>query len=474
LVEPLPIAIPTYGHGRQGKAFLGTGMLLYDLLTLDRNLSIGDPERRIPLSRFMNASRVMELFPGLNDDALTGAAVFWDGQMYNPTRLVLAIIRAAVDAGAVAVNYAEAEQLIYSDDTVIGARIRDSLTGERTEARARVVLNAAGPWVPWMMAEREKKPLATAGSYSRDACFVVKRRFSHPYAVAVQGATHDPDALLGRSARHLFVVPWRDYSLVGVWHRVWAEHPDQVRLGEDEIQSYIAEINNAWPGLSLELRDVTMWNTGLLPFGDNEPGAEHLSYGKRSHIIDHEREQGLSNLVSLIGVRYTMARGDAASAVDMVCGKLRKRRTRAPTHTVPVDGGDFRSFAGLLEDVTRSAPPNLGEEVAASVAHNYGTRYVEIFSLAQTTPGWADRLGDSTTIKAEVVHAIRQEMAVCLSDIVFRRTDLASGGDPGERALADAAELAAQELGWDSGRKADELEQVKKRFVPGNRLTPRM
>src|SRR5690606_8118235 len=99
LVTPLPIVVPTYGTGRRGKLLLGAGMWLYDALTLDRNARIRDRERRIPISRFVDAAAVEELFPGIETRGLTGGAVFYDAQMYNPTRLVLAFVAAAADNG---------------------------------------------------------------------------------------------------------------------------------------------------------------------------------------------------------------------------------------------------------------------------------------------------------------------------------------------------------------------------------------
>ncbi|HEU4618307.1 MAG TPA: glycerol-3-phosphate dehydrogenase/oxidase [Gammaproteobacteria bacterium] len=466
LVAPVPIAIPTYRGGRRGKAYLGAGMLLYDALTADRNLRIRDRNRRIPLTRFLGPRDVVGLFPGIGDEGLSGAAVFYDGQMYNPTRLVLAFVRSAVENGAVAVNYAQAEQLLRADETVIGARVRDEVTGDAIEVRARAVLNAAGPWVPWMMADAENEPLKNRGTYSRDACFVVKRRFRHDYALALQGRTRDPDAILSRAARHLFLTPWRDYTLCGVWHRIWTEHPDRVRIGERELAGYIDEINEALPALGLQPRDVTMWNAGLLPFGDNEVGAEHLRYGKRSHVIDHREEHGLDNLVSLIGVRYTMARADAGTAVDLVAKKLGERVERPPTHRVPLHGGDFESFDGLVNTVARAAPQNLAPGAVAALAHNYGSDFRSVLRLADGA--WSGCLAGATTLRAEILHAIRHEMALTLADVVFRRTDLATGGHPGPEALYEAAALAADALGWDERRRRAEIAAVEKRFVVGN------
>ena len=92
----------------------------------------------------------MELFPGVRSHSLTGGGVFSDGQMYNPTRLALGLARSAVDAGAVAVNYAQATRLIRSSGKVQAVEVQDLTTGTATEVRTRSVLNAAGPWVPWM------------------------------------------------------------------------------------------------------------------------------------------------------------------------------------------------------------------------------------------------------------------------------------------------------------------------------------
>src|SRR5690606_34567576 len=165
LVHPVPVVIPTYARPRQGKALLGAGMLVYDALTLDRNFGIRDDARRIPLTRFLGRERIMELFPGIPHRDLTGGAMFWDGQMYNPTRLVLAFVRSAVENGAVAMNYASAEDFELSDTAVESVKVRDHLSGEVASVRARAVLNAAGPWVPRMLAGIDRDRVAVKGTY---------------------------------------------------------------------------------------------------------------------------------------------------------------------------------------------------------------------------------------------------------------------------------------------------------------------
>ena len=148
--------------------------------------------------------------------------------MHNPPRLVLAFAAAAHQAGALIANHVEAERLIVRDGQVHGVAARDVLSGDRFDIRARVVINAAGPWAEGLLEGVSPLAARTPGTYSRDACFVINRRPTAPYALALQGATRDADAVLGRSARHMFLVPWRDRTLVGVWHSVVPRDPDAV------------------------------------------------------------------------------------------------------------------------------------------------------------------------------------------------------------------------------------------------------
>jgi len=462
LVQPLPIVIPTYGHGKSGKAFLGTGMLLYDLLTLDRNRGIADPARHIVWSKFLGRDELLAQFPGLETNGLTGGALFHDAQMYNPTRLVLAFVQSACSRGAQAANHLEVVGFTRKNDRITGIEVRDTLSDGRFQIRAKIVLNTAGPWVEHLLRRSLNIALEPKGVYSRDACFVVPRRFSSPQALAVQGRTRDPDALLSRPARHLFIVPWRDFSLIGVWHVVYRDHPSTVDVPATDLESFIDEFNWAFPAVQLTLEEVRMWNAGLVPFGENEDGAEDLSYGKRSLLIDHSHTHGIDGLVSLIGIRYTMGRGDAARAVDIVTRKLGHRLGRPKTDQIPIHGGaidDFAALSGEIEQAGRLEP-----KVAEALAHNYGTTYREVLESAGAEPALAQTLGDSTVLAAEVVHAVDREMALTLADVAFRRTDLATGGHPGEAALETCLQLMARRLGWNSVRQQQELEDVLARF----------
>lgn len=462
LVQPLPIVIPTYGHGKNGKALLSAGLLTYDLLTLDRNRGIRDPKRRIPRSRLICKGDVLEAFPGLQQEGLTGGALFYDGQMYNPTRLAMSFLRSAVSAGAHAANYIEATGFLVSNGRVAGIKVHDHLTGDRFEIRARSVLNAAGPWAERLLSQSLGLSHQKPSTYSRDACFVVKRRLEGPYALAAQGRTQDPDAILSRDARHLFVVPWRDYSLIGVWHVVYRGAPDRVTVTAGELETFVDEMNWAYPGLELTLDDVLSWNAGLVPFGENRPGATNLSYGKRSILIDHAQRHNLPGLVTLIGIRYTMARGDAARAIDIIAKQLGLKTARAPTDRRPVHGGSIEDF-DLFVERTQSAialPPRM----VRALVHNYGSEYRRVLGFANTNPALTEPVPGSTVLKAEVLHAVHEEMAFTLADVVLRRTDLGTAQYPGKKALRICADLMGGELGWTAARIEQEISEVARLF----------
>lgn len=460
LVEPLPIVVPTFGHGKNGKAFLRAGMCVYDLLTLDRNRGIEDPSRRIPSARQLSRAELLEHFDGFDDPALTGAVLFHDAQMYSPTRLAMAFLRGAAAAGLDAANYVEATELVRSGDSIEAVRARDALTGQEFAVRGRVFVNAAGPWTEGLLARSLGEALTPASKFSRDAYFIVPRRFESPYTLAVQARSRDPDALLSREARHLFVVPWREYSIIGVWHVVYQDDPDGVDVPAHDLVQFIDEINEAYPKLALTLDDVCQWNAGLVLFGNKQADSENLSYGKRSRLVDHAADHGVGNLVSLIGIRYTMARKDAEKAMDLVAAKLGDAARKSETPTAGVYGSGFGRFESLLSEI-RSRYPGLSPETCKALAHNHGGAYDQVLSVLEGGPHRLVTLGGSHVLEAEVAYAAREEMAVKLGDVVFRRTDLGTGGHPGRAAVAECARVLARELDWDEARTRMEIDEVE-------------
>jgi glycerol-3-phosphate dehydrogenase len=464
LVHPRPIAIPTYGRGMSGKLILAAGAYLYDLVTADRNKGITDAAGRIPWTRLIGKDEMLSRFPGLEARSLTGGVLFSDAQLYNPPRLVLAFLQSAAAKGVTCCNYLQTTAFRKSGKSVAAAEVRDELTGESFEIRAKAFLNMAGPWTDDLIRQDQESGQANLGKYSRDACFLVPRRFDHEMALAVMGRTKDPDAFLRRPARHLFVVPWRDYSLIGVWHKVVPPVPDHIGIDKQEIEAFIAEIQETFPNLKLSSEQVRMCNWGLVPFGENENGGEDLSYGKRSVLIEHAKCGGPENMVSLTGIRFTMGRGDAGWAMKAIARIFGDDRPAPPTHEIPLYGGNIDDIEALIARLQDLLPNNVGDEVAYSLARNYGSLAPSLVSNAKNEE--LVQLEQSHVLEAEISHAIKMEMAQNLGDIVFRRTDLASGGSPGVAALQRSAEILKAHLKVSQADLDEQLENIGKR-IPG-------
>lgn len=463
LVHPMPFVVPTYGHGMQGAPVLAAAFGLLSLLTPDRNRGLSDPDRRVPAPRLVSRARVLEWFPDLDRESLTGAGVFWEGQLYNPPRLVWAFIRSAAAAGAAAANYCEAVALLRGEGRITGVVAEDRLGGARFEVRARVVLNAAGPYAESLLVRAGVRPSRRI-PFSRDMALVVNRPLVTGRALALQTRYHDPSALFSRGRRHIFLTPWRGGTLVGVSSAVWRDDPDGLRVTDAEVDGFLAEINEAGPSLRVTRSDVGLVLAGLLPIEEGNTADGDVSFGKRALVIDHVGADGIEGLVSAVINRFTVGRGGAERAVDLVERKLGRQPTRCRTASTPLWGGGFERFGALVREIEAALPAGLDAAVADRMARDYGTEYGAVLGLARERPEWSRPLGRTTVLGAEIVHAVRSEMACRLGDVVFRRTGLATAGDPGDDALDAAAGIAGGELGWSPERCAAELRDVRARF----------
>lgn len=469
LVQPLPIVIPTYGHGLTGKEILRAGFALYDIMTLDRNSGIGDPERQIPSARFLSRKKVLSLFPGLEEKGLTGGAVFCDGQMYNPTRLAISFLRSAVNAGAEAANYVSVEDLLFKENRLCGVKARDILSDSKFEVRGKMVLNTAGPWAHRILSKSLGLELNPKPVFSRDLAFVVNRPPISRYGLAFSTKTKDVDSVLDRGGRHLFALPWRGVTLIGVWHKVFERVPEEISVSETELQTFVNEVNESCPYLNLRTQDISMVNTGLTLFGDEDhQGSSQMSFGKRSRLIDHGSEHDLEGLITLIGVRATTAQGMAEKAIDLVLKRLGKHGGKSRTSVSPIYGGSISHFEKYVESASK-ANSSIDAGIMRCLVHNYGSQYQRVLNYIDEDPSLAEPLNGSSVIKAEVVHAVREEMAQKLSDVVFRRTDVGTAAMPGEDALTSCANLMAVEKGWKQGQIEAELAEVRKAYPPFNK-----
>ena len=463
LVDPLPFLIPIYRDARPGKFVTATALKLNDLISFDRNRDL-DTRKLIPPGRLISPAHCRQLCPLLDSTGLTGAALFHDAQVHNADRLNLSLLLSAINAGADVANYAQVTGFLRDGNRVQGMRVKDVLSGNVFDVRARISVNCAGPWM-----DRVLQLLGIPSSGNVGWCkavVLVTRRLIRDIAVGFQSRIpyEDRDALFNKGHRFLFVTPWRNKSLIGTFQTPYDENPDDIKVSEGDLRQYIQEINAAFPQAAIKRRDVHFMYRGLLPIINERADDGEISLMKHFAINDHMEADDLEGLVSVRGVKYSTARDVAEKVVDLVGMRLGKNSTTCRTANTAVDGGDMDFFQAFMARQLEP-PASVSPEIFEHLIRTYGSEYPQILEYCNDNRGLGVPVTTETpVIGAEVLHGVRHEMAQTLADVVFRRTELGTAGYPGDACLQTCAGIMAAELRWNQEKTRHEIEEVRRTF----------
>ncbi|MBU0679673.1 MAG: glycerol-3-phosphate dehydrogenase/oxidase [Verrucomicrobia bacterium] len=462
LVDVLEFMVPCYGHGMKGPEVLRTALLLNDMISFDRN-SLSDPSKRIPSGRVISRQECLERIPLLNPDRLTGAGIFYDGQMQNSERLTIEFAVSADASGAVLANYVEAVGFLQEDKRVIGIKARDVFSGDHFDIRARQVIDLSGVWsaitTQYLDGDRPERALQLSKGIQ---LFVPLIR--QDYAFAFESRQVDSEAFFSRGGRSYFVTPWHGVSFIGTTDEIFEGDPDDFVITEDDIAAYLSEINNALPDLGLRREDILFWNGGLRPIGSVPGHKNAASVARRSEIVDHAKKDGIEGIISAVGIKYTTCRLLAERVTDLACKRLGSVAS-CRTHKTRLAGGDIADMETFLDSAIAELP--FSEATARRLARNYGTRMREVVAVAKAVPRLGELIsGSGDVVNAEIVFSAEQEMAMTLPDAVLRRTDLGAVGHPGSECLRACAELMKECHGWSDDRTAREVNAAESLFLP--------
>jgi glycerol-3-phosphate dehydrogenase len=436
LVRPLPFLVPTYWHPFRNRSLMSAFLSAYDFLAADRNEGI-DARLVLPQSRTISRAECLRLHPFVNPRGVTGGAIWHDYQLHSPERLAIGLLDSAVRGGSAAANYTEAQQLLQQRGEIRAVSVTDTETANSFDVRCRAVVNAAGPWAWPLLQQFGVMPASPPTPHMSLALNLVTNRPPLPRAV---GGLVD--------GRFLFVVPWRGQSMIGTSHDRYSGSADQIASSQVFVEKLLRDAQAAFPQFRLTADNVVLVHRGLLPAS---PTGSLLT---ESIIHDHQID-GLPSLVTVVGVRYTTARATAAVAAELVATKLgRPSGSRAPS-LEPISGGDIGDVDRYEDDAIRDAMSSgtLSPSAIGRLIATYGTGYQRIVQLIEHEPSLASPLGSTCHVTcAEVVYAVREEMAIHVSDVLLRRTEAGTGGHPGDAAVEAAAEVMGRELGWSAAR----------------------
>jgi glycerol-3-phosphate dehydrogenase len=463
LVHPLRCITPTLPKLSRSRLVMGVALKLNDILSYDRN-RLSDPGKYLAGGRILSKKETAQALPGLDISGFTGAAIWHDAQMFNSERLLLSFVLSAAQAGAVVANYVEATGFMHQGDSVSGVQVKDIFTGQEFAIRSKVIINCTGAWVDKLLATLGKPDTRPLFNTSIALNLIVPQIWADVAAglPSRPARNQDPhDLKRKRRSQIFFIVPWRGKSIIGTWHIPWDRSPDAFQVSEDLIQDFVNEVNSAHPGLGLSLQDVEHVHWGFLPMERSSRQREQVNLTRESVVIDHSEDDGLAGLISVLGVKYTTARAIAEKAVDLAVKKLGMAGVDSQTHSTPVSGGSIEQFQDYLNKAQAQASNGIDPEIIEHLVYTYGSDYKNLLDYIAEQPALGKRVDENLpVIQAEVVYAVRQEMAHTLGDIICRRTELGAAGLPALSVLQVCSDLIGRELGWDNARRSSEIETL--------------
>lgn len=394
LVAPLPCLLPIYERGRKRTSVLSLGLAANDAISAA--IRYLDCAVDVPRGQVLDVRATRALAPAIPADGLVGGAVWHDLALRCPGRVIIEALKWAADFGGVAFNYLEARRLLTARGRVRGVSVGEPGGHTIAELKAKVVVNAAGPWAGalasrWGAADDRLTPLVAAWNVLLD------RAPLSSHAVALQ----DPSS---RSAALKFATSLGGRLFVGTGYAPLLRSGEAAdAVAESELDAFLAAVNRCVPGLDATRRDILRVFSGILPAaapGSSVPRARNLlSVG------------GPRGLFTVSGTKFTTARSAARRTLAAI---RRARLLRWP-----------------------ASAPHAYPPCHASVEGLFGDEWT---------------MNDVEGRRPALTHILEHEAVEHLDDLVLRRTTL---GDQPVRALTAARALCALDGRWQQGAERE-------------------
>jgi glycerol-3-phosphate dehydrogenase len=416
-VHPQSFIIPCYNYWDVIK--YSAGLRVYDLLAGSFGLG---------RSRFINRNKISTRLPNVNRNGLIGGVEYFDGQ-FDDSRLAINIAQTAIEESAVVLNYFKVTGIVKENGKISGANVIDVESGTRYHVKSKVIINATGVFVDDIL----KLDDANAGNSvrpSQGVHVVVDKKFVGGDSAMLIPKTDD--------GRVLFAVPWHGHLLIGTTDTLMDQHSLEPVALQSEIDFILGTVNRYLVN-GPKKADVQSVFAGLRPLAASPDDSKSTKELSRDHKLFTTR----SGMITITGGKWTTYRKMAEETVDLAMQSLGTKKIKSQTANKRLHG---------VRDPTGSE---------SSV---YGTDEELILQLIGNDPSLSETIVNGHTYThAEVVWAIRNEMAVTLEDILARRLRLLFL-DAG--AAIEAAPLVAdifqREAGWSDKRKQEQLDEFYK------------
>jgi len=414
LVHDLEFVVPNYLWWEA--PFYGVGLKVYDMLAGKYGFGA---------SQLLSREEVLRRIPTLEQNGLRGGVKYHDGQ-FDDCRLLINLAQTATSQGACLLNQARVLSLVRNgEDFISGLIARDEESGRELAIGARCVINATGPFCDAVrqMDEPNARPLI---SPSQGVHIVLPKEFL-PGTTAIM-VPHT------RDGRVMFAIPWRGHALVGTTDTPISDIPLEPTPLEHEVD-FILETAGGYLAKHPSRSDILSVFTGIRPLvksGD----AESTAALSRDHTIQISK----SGLLTITGGKWTTYRRMAEECIDhaAILGCLPERQ--CVTRDLAIHG--YHKHAETF-----------------GVLAEYGSDAVFLEQIMRETPALSKTLDEALPIRgAQIVWAVRHEMARGIEDVLARRTRaLFLNARAAIRMAPAVADLMATELGRDAAWRQEQI-----------------
>ena len=443
LVIPEKMLLPIIKKGSLGMFSSSAALWVYDFLA-----GVRSKERRKMLGK--DSTKKSE--PLLDASKLIGGGLYYEYRT-DDARLTIAIIKKAVEAGAVCINYAKFILPIYENGKIAGGEISDVIKNENFELRAKCVVNATGPWVD-LIRKKDNSLKGKRLQLTKGVHLVV------PYAkLPIKQAVYFDV----KDGRMIFAIPRQEKTYIGTTDTVYNELIDEPTTSKEDVKYILKAVNNMFPGVNLKSSHVESSWAGLRPL-IHEDGKSPSELSRKDEIFESE-----SGLLSIAGGKLTGYRKMAERIVDKVIDRIDFKGAKScQTANLPVFGSDFNNseeISQLIIDLT-STYKSLGLSVdqIKEWVYRYGTETLHIIELYNNILKTCTD-SDACATMAELKYCIDKESIMRLEDFYIRRSArLYFDYNNIKKYLEEAAQVLQEQLQLSDEEISEQITEVKRQM----------
>ena len=401
LVIPEKMILPLIDGGTYGSWLTSIGLKVYDILA-----SVEGEDQR----KMLDKKEALEKEPLLPEKGLNGAGYYAEYRT-DDARLTIEILKTALEYNAKTLNYVEATEFIYKNNRLVGARVKDSISNNSFDIKAKYIVNATGPWVDDLRQVNNSK-IGKRLHLTKGVHLVV----SHKKLPVKQSVYFDvPDG------RMMFAIPRGNVTYFGTTDTNYQTDKNNVQTNLVDATYLISAVNNIFPDINLTLNDIESSWAGLRPL-IHEEGKSASELSRKDEIFVSDTE-----LISIAGGKLTGYRKMAERIVDVVVKKHKRRYEKkfkdVQTEEIVLSGGTFSNFSEVKSYTdaiyNRIAEVDFDEKDAQYLVYNYG-KQTDI--ILKKFDEFMDENQQEKMIKAEVWFTIKHEMTCTPTDFFMRRT----------------------------------------------------